>query len=113
MMSSSSTRIDMPTALPATTSKRAAPMGALYRASTSFVRRCSRHCARPAALIRWHDMGRLRLTNGPLAGRTLTVGSEVVIGRDGTDLAIDDDEVSTRHAVVRRAGRALEVEDLG
>jgi pSer/pThr/pTyr-binding forkhead associated (FHA) protein len=57
-------------------------------------------------------MGRLRLTNGPLAGHTLTVGSEVVIGREGADLALDDEDVSQRHAVVRRIPGALEVADL-
>jgi pSer/pThr/pTyr-binding forkhead associated (FHA) protein len=58
-------------------------------------------------------MGRLRLTNGPQAGHTLTVGSEVVIGSEDADLTIDDVEVSRRHAVVRRLRGALEVEDLG
>ncbi|MCW3027699.1 MAG: hypothetical protein JWN81_910 [Solirubrobacterales bacterium] len=58
-------------------------------------------------------MGRLRVTNGPLAGETITVADEIVIGREDVDLAIDDAEVSRRHVVVRRLEGALEVEDLG
>jgi pSer/pThr/pTyr-binding forkhead associated (FHA) protein len=41
------------------------------------------------------------------------VDEEVVIGREDTDLAIDDDELSRRHAVVRRFANRLQVEDLG
>jgi pSer/pThr/pTyr-binding forkhead associated (FHA) protein len=41
------------------------------------------------------------------------IDEEVVIGREDTDLAIDDDELSRRHAVVRRHANRLQVEDLG
>jgi len=41
------------------------------------------------------------------------IDEEVVIGREDTDLAIDDDELSHRHAVVRRHANRLQVEDLG
>jgi pSer/pThr/pTyr-binding forkhead associated (FHA) protein len=41
------------------------------------------------------------------------VDEELVIGREDTDLAIDDDEMSSRHAVVRRHANRLQVEDLG
>jgi pSer/pThr/pTyr-binding forkhead associated (FHA) protein len=41
------------------------------------------------------------------------VDEELVIGREDTDLAIDDDEMSRRHAVVRRHANRLQVEDLG
>jgi len=58
-------------------------------------------------------MVRLRITNGPLAGKTVEVTDEIVIGRENADLQIDDSEISRRHAVVRRLERTLEVEDLG
>jgi pSer/pThr/pTyr-binding forkhead associated (FHA) protein len=41
------------------------------------------------------------------------VEEEVVIGREDTDLDIDDLELSRRHAVVRRFANRLQVEDLG
>lgn len=58
-------------------------------------------------------MARLRVVSGPNAGQTVDVGEEIVIGREDTDLAIDDDEMSGRHAVVRRHANRLQVEDLG
>jgi pSer/pThr/pTyr-binding forkhead associated (FHA) protein len=58
-------------------------------------------------------MARLRVVSGPLAGQTVDVEEEVVIGREDTDLTIDDDELSRRHAVVRRFQNRLQVEDLG
>jgi ABC transport system ATP-binding/permease protein len=58
-------------------------------------------------------MARLRVVSGPNAGQTVDVDEEVVIGREDTDLAIDDDEMSRRHAVVRRHANRLQVEDLG
>jgi ABC transport system ATP-binding/permease protein len=58
-------------------------------------------------------MARLRVVSGPAAGRTVDIDEEVVIGREDTDLAIDDDELSRRHAVVRRFANRLQVEDLG
>jgi pSer/pThr/pTyr-binding forkhead associated (FHA) protein len=58
-------------------------------------------------------MARLRITNGPLAGQTVEVTDEIVIGRENADLEIDDAEISRRHAAVRRLERTLEVEDLG
>ncbi|HUQ23630.1 MAG TPA: FHA domain-containing protein [Gaiellaceae bacterium] len=50
---------------------------------------------------------------GPLAGRRVDVGEELVIGRADADLTIDDEEVSRRHAVVRPGDGAIEIEDLG
>jgi pSer/pThr/pTyr-binding forkhead associated (FHA) protein len=41
------------------------------------------------------------------------VEEEVVIGREDTDLEIDDLELSSRHAVIRRFANRLQVEDLG
>ncbi len=58
-------------------------------------------------------MARLRVVSGPAAGRTVDVEEEVVIGREDTDLEIDDLELSRRHAVVRRYANRLQVEDLG
>ena len=58
-------------------------------------------------------MARLRVVSGPNAGLTVDVDEEVVIGREDTDLAIDDEEMSRRHAVVRRHANRLQVEDLG
>jgi hypothetical protein len=58
-------------------------------------------------------MARLRITNGPLAGQTVDVTDEIVIGRENADLEIDDAEISRRHVAVRRLERTLEVEDLG
>jgi pSer/pThr/pTyr-binding forkhead associated (FHA) protein len=55
----------------------------------------------------------LRFTAGPLAGRRVEVTSALVLGRRAADLVIEDPQVSRRHASVRPAGDALEVEDLG
>jgi hypothetical protein len=57
-------------------------------------------------------MARLRVATGPLAGQTVDVEGEVVIGRADSDLTIDDAEMSQRHAVVRRFANRLQVEDL-
>ena len=43
----------------------------------------------------------------------MDVDEEIVIGRVDTDLAIDDDEMSSRHAVVRRHANRLQVEAFG
>jgi pSer/pThr/pTyr-binding forkhead associated (FHA) protein len=58
-------------------------------------------------------MHRLHCTDGPLAGRRVEVTSTLVLGRQAADLEIDDPQVSRRHAAVRPAGDAIEVEDLG
>jgi pSer/pThr/pTyr-binding forkhead associated (FHA) protein len=58
-------------------------------------------------------MARLRVVSGPAAGRTVDIEEEIVIGREDTDLEIDDPELSRRHAVVRRFANRLQVEDLG
>lgn len=58
-------------------------------------------------------MPKLRAISGPLAGQTIEVEDELVIGRQGSDVAIDDLELSRRHAVVRRHANRLQVEDLG
>lgn len=58
-------------------------------------------------------MPRLRFTAGPLAGHEVEVTSVLVLGRQAADLVIEDPQVSRRHASVRPAGDALEVEDHG
>jgi ABC transport system ATP-binding/permease protein len=58
-------------------------------------------------------MARLRVVSGPAAGRTVDIEKEIVIGREDADLDIEDDELSRRHAVVRRFANRLQVEDLG
>jgi pSer/pThr/pTyr-binding forkhead associated (FHA) protein len=58
-------------------------------------------------------MHRLRFTSGPLAGQEVEVTSVLVLGRQTGDLVIEDPQVSRRHASVRPAGDALEVEDHG
>ena len=58
-------------------------------------------------------MASLRVTSGPLAGTTVEVKEDLVIGRVDAGLTIDDAEISRRHAIVRRVGGALEIEDLG
>jgi hypothetical protein len=51
--------------------------------------------------------------SGSLAGQSVRVTGELVIGRENADLTIDDAEVSRRHVAVRLQGGQLEVEDLG
>jgi pSer/pThr/pTyr-binding forkhead associated (FHA) protein/S1-C subfamily serine protease len=46
-------------------------------------------------------------------GRRVAVGAELVIGRRKADLALDDSQVSRRHAVVRPIEGGMEIEDLG
>jgi hypothetical protein len=52
------------------------------------------------------------VTTGPEAGRRVELGHEVAIGRQDTDLVVEDPEVSRRHAVLRRSGGSVVVEDL-
>jgi hypothetical protein len=49
---------------------------------------------------------------GPAAGRRVELGVEVVIGRQDADLVLEDPEVSRRHAVLRRSGESVVIEDL-
>jgi len=49
---------------------------------------------------------------GPEAGRRVELGVEVVIGRQDADLVLEDPEVSRRHAVLRRTGESVVIEDL-
>jgi pSer/pThr/pTyr-binding forkhead associated (FHA) protein len=49
---------------------------------------------------------------GPEAGRRVELGIDVVIGRQDADLVLEDPEVSRRHAVLRRSGESVVIEDL-
>lgn len=55
----------------------------------------------------------LVVTQGPLAGQRLELEGELVIGREGVAVTIEDSELSRRHAVVRPVSGGFEVEDLG
>jgi hypothetical protein len=54
----------------------------------------------------------LRVISGPAAGTVVEIDGEVVVGREGTHLAIEDSELSRKHVVLRPAGDGVEVEDL-
>jgi len=53
------------------------------------------------------------VTSGERAGDRVELTSDFVIGRAGTDLVLDDPEVSRRHALIRDRGGLIEIEDLG
>ena len=55
----------------------------------------------------------LVVSKGPLAGQRLELDGELVIGREGAPVTIDDSELSRRHAAVRPVMGGFEVEDLG
>ena len=55
----------------------------------------------------------LIVKQGPLAGQRLELDTELVIGREGAPVTIDDSELSRRHAAVRPVMGGFEVEDLG
>lgn len=50
---------------------------------------------------------------GREAGHRVELGVEVAIGRQDADLVLQDPEVSRRHAVLRRSGETVVIEDLG
>ena len=55
----------------------------------------------------------LVVTQGPLAGQRLELEGELVIGREGAAVTIEDSELSRRHAAVRPVDGGIEIEDLG
>jgi hypothetical protein len=57
--------------------------------------------------------GTLVVTQGALTGQRLELEGELVIGREGVAVTIDDPELSRRHAAVRPIEGGFEVEDLG
>lgn len=50
---------------------------------------------------------------GPKPDDVRELRGELVIGREGADLVIEDSEASRRHALVRPLGQVVEIEDLG
>lgn len=58
-------------------------------------------------------MASLRVVSGQLAGTTIEITDELLIGRADAGLTLDDNAVSRRHAIVRDVGGVLEIEDLG
>lgn len=57
-------------------------------------------------------MPALVIKTGPKAGQRLELDAEMAIGRQDGDLVLEDPEVSRRHAVLRRSGASVVVEDL-
>ena len=55
----------------------------------------------------------LTVTSGPAAGTAIEVERELVLGREGADLTIPDEELSRRHAILRPTEGGVVVEDLG
>jgi pSer/pThr/pTyr-binding forkhead associated (FHA) protein len=58
-------------------------------------------------------MATLSITTGPAQGQSIECNREVVVGREGVDFLVDDDEASRRHTAIRPGPRGIEVEDLG
>jgi pSer/pThr/pTyr-binding forkhead associated (FHA) protein/S1-C subfamily serine protease len=59
------------------------------------------------------DAPSVTVGSGASAGQQFAVQNELSIGREEADITLDDDQVSRRHALLRRAGRELEVSDTG
>ncbi len=51
--------------------------------------------------------------DGALEGRRFELEGDHMIGREGADITLDDDQVSRRHARVSVAGATITIEDLG
>ncbi|HEX4107055.1 MAG TPA: FHA domain-containing protein [Solirubrobacteraceae bacterium] len=58
-------------------------------------------------------MASIRVLTGPRAGTEQPLEAELVLGRAGTDLDIDDPEISRRHLRLSVSGGEVRVEDLG
>jgi hypothetical protein len=58
-------------------------------------------------------MATLTITTGPQQGQRVDCDRTLIIGREGVDLVVDDDEMSRRHAVVTPVPAGIEIEDLG
>lgn len=57
-------------------------------------------------------MSVLIVRSGSRAGERILVEAEIVIGREGADVTLEDAEISRRHAVVRPCEGGVEIEDL-
>jgi pSer/pThr/pTyr-binding forkhead associated (FHA) protein len=58
-------------------------------------------------------MSTLKITTGPHEGQSIECDRELVVGREGADLTVEDSEMSRRHATIRPVAAGLEIEDLG
>jgi len=58
-------------------------------------------------------MSTLRITSGPGQGQSIECDRELVIGREGADVSVDDNEMSRRHVAIRPGPTGVQVEDLG
>jgi Inner membrane component of T3SS, cytoplasmic domain len=58
-------------------------------------------------------MPTLTITTGPHEGQSMECDRELVVGREGADLTVEDSEMSRRHATIRPVAGGLEIEDLG
>lgn len=89
----------------------------LIGGGTRHRRRRRRHNAPSVAAHRALKAGAetpaLVVQDGRLAGRRISVSTELVIGRQDADLVLDDTQVSRHHAVVRPIEGGMEIEDLG
>lgn len=56
---------------------------------------------------------KLVFRSGPRADEEIQIDREMILGRDGADIEIEDAAVSRQHARLRPAGPNLEIEDLG
>lgn len=56
---------------------------------------------------------KLAFLSGPRAGEELEVDKPLIVGREKTDIEIEDPGVSRQHATFRLTGDGLEVEDMG
>ena len=55
---------------------------------------------------------KLVFRSGPRSDEELEVDREMVLGREGADIEIEDSAVSRKHAILRPSGDGLEIEDL-
>jgi pSer/pThr/pTyr-binding forkhead associated (FHA) protein len=55
----------------------------------------------------------VKIVSGPQAGTTLELKNELTIGREHTDIELNDPRISRRHAKIRLVDGGAEVEDLG
>lgn len=58
-------------------------------------------------------MTAVKIVSGPQAGTTLELKNELTIGREHTDIELNDPRISRRHAKIRLVDGGAEVEDLG
>jgi hypothetical protein len=56
---------------------------------------------------------KLVFRSGPRADEEIQIDREMVLGRDGADIEIEDSAVSRQHARLRPQGDTLQIEDLG